>query len=1534
MKNLILVAMLALASTAWATPPAKGPTKTSRSNASTVVMPAKTVRRAAETAPFSLPMAITPTMEEFNRFIPLDANGDGKTWKFMSAEYLKYDYNDDLDADEWLFIPFTTVSDENFLKLTVQSRVQSSSYKESFEIAWGASAEPAAMTVVMDVDNITNTQWETHDVSFAMSGSGINYLGLHANSIKGQYGLWLREISLELQNTPVPLAPILASGAIDNLEYTATVVLPSQTIQGKAIEGNVGLSIAVDGTEYADYPACNPGENKEISLTLSKGVHTITYTAYIMADGRKSFSSAIGDTVRATSGEALPLPFFMAPTLAEFEQECFVVDSNNDGNTWTYNDNSLQYSYGSDKADDWVFLPAVDFGTEGGAFDLSVDAKCASNQSPESFEICVGRTTNPAEMSTMLTCSNIKNTIWDTFTGTITVPEGGRWYVGIHCISEADQWNLNVANIAITAAPDITPGIPTVKSVDFNGTEGSVTYILPTLTAEEKPLEAPVGLIVSVDGVELPRIEPVRGGTEVTVPMTLAIGQHTITAAAFVENGETILVGSPAVSTVIAGNPEGYVYPLPFEMRPSLGEFETLTTLDANSSGINWEYNTGADNGKGAMVCRTADGKSSDAWIFFPKVAIADATRIYKVKASVRAYLERFPEDFEICIGNEATPEAMTVLVEKTGMNSFLYEEFSAEYIAPEAGSYIIGIHRKSNADAHTLSVYGVGIADSGKSANAPTAVTDLSAKAAASGELTATLSFTMPLKGISGAALDPESPLTATVTSSTGAVQTASGKPGERVSVTIAAKDGFTEFEVRVASENYGEGESARINAYCGFDKPGIPTVSSSVSDDNMSMTINWTDAATGENGGAVDVASLRHNVYVALDDSGEYWNLLDELPAGVNSYTYTSDKALQDVTFIAVAAVNDKGMSLTGLTYDVLGVPYPLPMADDFSTGRYMYTPVITPTPTEEYSGNWFLDDPGLLLPALSGKNMKALFCVNTPDETYKYARLALPKFSTASSPAASLSLSVFSAASTPAARIYARTYDSDDIPVGEIEAQSGNEWKDITFDLPASLLGKAWVNFFIEIEFGGSSEAFILKSYSVKNIFEKQLQTTLRCSDEMIVGESYTIFGSITNQSETAQTLPQMRCTLGSTELDADATIANPTIAPGVTSHFSYTFKPTADHAGTHTLRFELVDYTDQIPDDNVAETEVTITPGNRPVVLDLKGESTPDGGIVLSWSTPEIKLTGNDDIEDYEAFTYATEIGPWLNIDRDGNDVYGIGVSIPGEYEPKAFQVIDTEALPAASVIPAYSGSKYFMAVTPENGPADDWLISPEVTGGSKVSFRLNILSEEYGAESIDVLYSSTGRSPEDFILLKTFSQARIAWNPLEVTLPADARYFAFHYRCEDIFGICLDDIFYSPLTDAEITGYNIYCNGEKIADTKDTAYKYAAVKSGDRFNVAVVTTTGSESTEHPLSNTVVSLTSGAGSTLSASGSVNGEAGHVVIKGYNGQSAVIYSPDGKISAAVDCLSGYEKMTLPAGIYIIKISGENTVTKVVVH
>lgn len=1529
----MISAVLALIAVMHAGALPAGPEKTPRADSRTIVMPSKIVKRSTEGQPYTVPMMLEPTQADFNRFIVLDNNGDGKTWKYMTAGYIKYDYNDNMDADDWAFIPFRLADDVNFIKLSVENRVQSSDYKESFEMAWGNAPAPDAMTTVIDVDNVANVQWKQSEAMFSIDGAGVYYLGVHANSVKGQYGLWIRNISLDLMNTPVPLSPEIESSSVESLGYSASVRMPSSTLQGRPIEGNVGLTVAVDGTETADYSDCAPGSLKDISLTLAKGTHTVTYTAYIMDGSEKSFSQPVADVVRAVSDEASTLPFFMEPSKDEFEQDCFVIDGNNDGNTWTYSvqEQSLQYSYNSNKADEWLILPAIDFGAKGGAFDLSVDAKAESAYSPESFEVCVSPTGNISDMTPMLSCTGITNTIWDTFTGKITVSEGGKWYVGIHCVSEADQWNLYVGNITITAAADNTPAMPVLKSMDLDGLTGTLTYTLPVLTVENKPLTLPVSLAVTVDGVELTRTQPSGAGTDVEVPVAFTIGRHTVTASAFVTDGEETLESSPVVTQITVNHPEGYVYELPFMMRPSAGEFETLVTLDANSSGIVWDYNSGADNGKGAMVCRTKESKASDAWVFFPKMAVTDVSRIYKISASVRAYLEQFPEDFDICIGTDATPESMTAVISRRGMNSYLYEEISAEYIVPEAGNYVIGIHRLSGGDAHTLSVYGVGMADSGKSANAPAAVTGISAKADMTGALAATVTFTMPEKAINGTAIEAETVLTAVVTSASGDKKTVNGKPGETVSVTVGARQGVTEFEVRVSSEAHGVGAAATVSAYCGYDWPSAPVVTSVGSEDNMSLTVSWTDAIVGANGGPVDVASLVHRIYVPADATGEMWNLVAEIPAGVSSYTYdVSSYAIQDVVFVGVAAVKEDTvedkMSDLGLVYDVLGTPYPLPVTDDFSSGRYMYSPILTPTPTEEYSGNWFFDDPGLLIPALAVENVKALFCVNTADEHYDFARLSLPKFSTAGTPAARLTVNIYAAPTTPQVTVYADTYAKKGILIGEIDARSGNRWEEIQLDLPADVLDKGWVNFYFEVAFGEGSEAVIIKGYKVREVFEKQLETALIADSEMHIGDTYTVTGTVTNRSETAQQLPAVACSFGGVDIDAATSPVSTVAAPGETVRYTYTVSPDADMTGRHTIRFALVDYTDQVPADNVAETEVTVTAGSHPVVFDLTGEDDAEGVLTLSWTAPELKLTGNDDIEDYEAFDYASVIGQWLNVDRDGADVYGIGsgVSFPGQFQPKAFQVIDTSELPAGVVPAAYSGTKYFMVITPEQGAADDWLISPEVVGGSKVSFRLNILSEEYGAESIDVLYSTTGRSPEDFTLLKTFSQARVAWNPLEVTLPADARYFAFHYRCDDIFGVCLDDIFYSPVTDSEIAGYNIYCNGDKIADMHGaTTYRHTGAKAGDLFNVSVVTSVAGENTEHPLSNTFVARMSGIGAVGVGAGSVSADTGMIFISGFAGKSATVYTPDGKLAAAVETLSDSERIQLPAGIYVVRIA-----------
>ncbi len=1526
MKAIYSSAIILAGAALMATAATDGPAKTPRGASPVASVAHVRAKARAEALPFALPLLFDPTQEQFARCTVLDANGDGKTWKYMSAGHIEYGYNDNLDADEWLFIPVTTSEDESFIKLTIESRVQGAAFPESFEVAWGDAATPSAMTVVLDVDNINHTQWKSHETAFGMQGAGVRWLGLHANSAKGQYGLKLRNLSLELNNTPVPLAPALTSSAIDGVAYTATVALPSSTVQGKPIEGKVGLAVAVDGTEVTDYPDCSPGGSKDVALTLAKGRRQITFTAYLTVDGQRSLSQAVEESVRATSSEAVTLPFFMVPTAEDFDSDCDILDANGDSNTWIYStqEHALQYSYNANRADDWIFLPAIDFGAKGGAFDLSVDTKCESPYSPEAFEICVGRMASPSAMTPMLSCPEVKNTIWETRTGTITIPEGGIWYVGIHCTSAADQWNLYVANISITAAPDNTPGTPSVKSVDFTGTSGTITYTLPALTADGRPATAAMSLIVTADGTEVTRTEPGAAGTDVAVPLTLPVGRHTITASATTGEGDTALTGAPAVTQLTVTMPAGYAYPLPFEMRPTQGEFETLTTLDAAQNGINWEYNSGADNGKGAMVCRTVDDKPSDAWVFMPAVDITDASRIYTVKISARAYLERFPEDFEVCIGTDADPASMHTLIEKRGFSTYIYEELAADYIAPAPGKYIIGIHRSSGGEAHTLSIHSAGIADSGRSAMAPSEATGLTATAAPSGELKATVAFTMPSTSISGAALSADAVLTATVSSDAGATATVTGAPGSQQSATVAGKDGFTTFTVEVSSADGGAGRSASVRAYCGFDKPGAPVVATAAADDNLSMTVTWTDATAGANGGAVDTGSLRYNIYKALDAAGEYWSLLEELPVGTASYTFTPDNQLQDVTFIAVAAINDKGLGDITPAYEVLGVPYPLPMADDFSTGRYLYDPLLHLCPTDEYSPDWYLDDPGLFIPALAGAGTKALMCVNTPASDYRYARLALPKFSTESAPAVTVSFTAYSAATSPKATVYGSTAGAAPVAVGELAATgSGDAYRTATLRLPAPLLGRKWVSLWIEVEFGTGSQVLILKDYEVRARYERQLATTVSCPPSLAPGETYTVTGKVTNFSETAQAMPRLACTLGDIALEP-AFEAPASLEPGATATVTYTLAPTADMIGDHTLRFALLDYTDQVPADDAAEMQVSVVAGDRPIVLDLTGTHT-DAGFALSWSAPEIRRIGDDDVESYEPYDYSPAIGPWLNVDGDGQEIYGIGVAYPGQYEAKAFQVFDTRDMPADKVIPAYSGTKYFMAVTPEQGPADDWLISPEVIGGTKVSFRLNILSEQVGAESVDVLYSTTGRDVADFTLLKTFSQARIAWNPLEVTLPADARYFAFHYRCDDLFGICLDDISYSPVSDADIAGYHVYCNDVRIADTHtSTAYLHDSPRAGDRYNVAVVTATGPSVTEHPKSNTVVATVTGIADASASAGRIAGRRGYISITGAEGLAATVHTPDGRLAAAVGALGADHRVELPAGLYLVSIEG----------
>ena len=155
---------------------------------------------------------------------------------------------------------------------------------------------------------------------------------------------------------------------------------------------------------------------------------------------------------------------------------------------------------------------------------------------------------------------------------------------------------------------------------------------------------------------------------------------------------------------------------------------------------------------------------------------------------------------------------------------------------------------------------------------------------------------------------------------------------------------------------------------------------------------------------------------------------------------------------------------------------------------------------------------------------------------------------------------------------------------------------------------------------------------------------------------------------------------------------------------------------------------------------------------------------------------------DDFEGYESFIYEN-IGDYTVVDGDGLTSAGIlFVEFPNMGTPMAFQVWE----PLAEGVDVtsnnwkpHSGEKCLVSwaglsydgLTPQN---DDYLISPEIIGGTNVSFYATIPTTEYTPETFEVLYSTTTTDVDAFELLATESVLNVGWKEYSYQLPENAR----------------------------------------------------------------------------------------------------------------------------------------------------------------
>lgn len=132
-----------------------------------------------------------------------------------------------------------------------------------------------------------------------------------------------------------------------------------------------------------------------------------------------------------------------------------VVDANSDNKTWYHSDyyKSAMIDYSDDSSmDDWLILPAFSL-APGGTYTFEMDARCYSSfLGTERFEVKMGTAATAAAMKeTIVGETLLKTDKFQHFTQKITVATAGTYYIGIHCISDAERRGMLVDNIALSA---------------------------------------------------------------------------------------------------------------------------------------------------------------------------------------------------------------------------------------------------------------------------------------------------------------------------------------------------------------------------------------------------------------------------------------------------------------------------------------------------------------------------------------------------------------------------------------------------------------------------------------------------------------------------------------------------------------------------------------------------------------------------------------------------------------------------------------------------------------------------------------------------------------------------------------------------------------------------------------------------------------------------------------------------------------------------------------------------------------------------